>query len=468
MSVSQHATIIMSIVAIASTGVCLVLSQSRLREKNTSLSARLNTDALTGILNRKATLQLLADYIEQQISIHLLYIDLTNFKAVNDSHGYLIGDRLLRTVAERLSCVKPIGAQCGRLGGDEFCLIVPDFSRSGIMTLLDRLWAAEIGRLNVDGKEISTPLSIGIADNNSGKIGADELVRRADLAMHEAKRDGKGRAFYDPKLDQEQMKRHRIGTDLLEALKSNCLELHYQPIINARSGYPDAFEALMRWPSKNGRPGISPAEFIPIAEETGLIVELGEWTLRTAVKQIKRNPRATISINVSARQLITPNFVRSVACAVRDAGINPGHLKIELTESALIEHTDLARKALSQLKSIGVQTMLDDFGTGFSSLSYLQEFDFDALKIDRAFTKRLDEEKSNLKLLRSIVQMGHSLGMQVIVEGVETPIQVAALQLIHVDLLQGFLLGVPKPELAFESFDFNDRGMDRHKSRLVG
>ncbi|MGH1420311.1 MAG: putative bifunctional diguanylate cyclase/phosphodiesterase [Hyphomonas sp.] len=398
------------------------------------------SDPLTGLCNRSKLHDAVKNALSDNVSLSLVYIDLENFKEVNDRFGHRAGDDVLKNVAERLRRLAPKGGLVARLGGDEFCVSCVNVDRATLDRFLHAL--DKPLKINFDGNLVHTDLTIGVATKSDAITSHDELMRCADRAMYAAKAEKAGPVFYSPELDYEMKVEREVREELSVALENGDLELHYQPIIDARTGELIGAEALTRWPNKIGPAG-SPGRFIPIAEETGLIIELGDWALVEVLKQIKLQKDLPISLNVSPRQFLNPRYAQYVSDQILKYGIPPHLLKIEITEGVLIDHADSAQRMLRQLQELGVQVMLDDFGTGYSSLSYLQKLKFDALKIDRSFVRVINKDGSGSDMLKSIINLGHSLGMRVVAEGVETPQQAATLQLLGCDLLQGYLIGVP-------------------------
>ena len=421
-----------------------------------SLNAEANTDPLTGVLSRRAFFEVFESRFSSADDLYVLYIDLANFKETNDKFGHNVGDGVLKSVALQLKALTEEGGVVGRLGGDEFCIVRSRGCTKGAEDFACRLYENPFRLVGVDELGITVDLSIGIAIKDETCESSDELLRRADRAMYEAKSKRAGPVLFHSRLDHDKIEKSQVRTELREALIADQLELYYQPIIAARTGEITALEALMRWPNKIGPAG-SPGRFIPIAEESDLILELGHWSLKTVLAEIAKNPTRAISLNLSARQLLQPHFSRLVGDEIIAAGVPPHLLKFELTETVLIEHTEIACRVLRQLREIGVQLLLDDFGTGYSSLSYLQKFQFDILKIDRAFVREINKGTTGQNLLRAIIHMGRSLEMKVVAEGVETAEQAALLQLMNADFLQGFFLGVPMPMEKLASFSLSDK-----------
>ena len=406
------------------------------------------TDALTDLPNRHGLQQRLQQTINAaDKEPALIVIDLDGFKVINDTLGHAVGDSLLKAAADRFrSCLKDSDT-LARLGGDEFAALIaePDAEDCAASTALALAESLKEPFL-VEGDVIHVKASIGIATAEQKDVPASEVMRRADVAMYVAKGE-KHQTFqiYTPGMDESLQIRRTISAELDRALTSNELQLVYQPLVCARTGKVMSAEALMRWPGKEGMAG-SPGVFIPIAEETGLITKLGEWALDQAIIEIKRQQTIPIAVNVSPVQFRVEGFADSIEAAISRHGISPHLLRIEITEGVLISHTGEAQRTMRRLREMGVQVLLDDFGTGYSSLSYLQQFEFDGLKIDRAFIQHLEDGRTGRQLLKSIIALGHSLNMKVIAEGVETQDQASILQLLSCDFLQGYALG--RPDLA--------------------
>ncbi len=407
-------------------------------------------DSLTALANRS----LFRDRVERVLrtangrpaKLTVLFLDLDGFKEVNDSLGHATGDMLLIQVAERLrSCVRPIDT-VARLGGDEFAVLIADKSseRDGT-AVADRITRALREPFKLEGREIEVGASIGIAATDQDVEDADHLLRNADLAMYRAKATGAG-GFerYHPRLHVALVERLQLEAELRQALAADELELHYQPTLAFATGEIQGVEALARW--KHPRRGfISPAEFIPLAEQTGLIRKLGRFGLQEACRQLAEWSQTipacadmTVSVNISGRHLQDASLIDDVQDALADSGLEPARLVLEMTESVLMDHTEENVDLLVRLKELGVGLAIDDFGTGYSSLAYLHRFPADVIKIDRSFVERLGGSDSDAELLRTIVQLGKSLRMVTVAEGVETAEQAAALQQMGCELAQGF------------------------------
>ena len=439
-----NSLIILTILGLLTLTACVFVMRSRrLAITLSKAEKRADTDRLTGLLNRGAFNLALTDAFHQAEQLNLVYIDLANFKEVNDVCGHDAGDVVLRRVSEILLDAVPGNAAVARMGGDEFCILLPEHSLEESMQLCSAVYRACRCAADLPVGISTIDVSIGLAASDESCSTSEELLRRSDRAMYHAKSEKQGPELYTPQLDEEFRVRREIRTQLGAAFLSDKLKLAYQPMINARTGELAGAEALLRWPEKIGRAG-SPAEFIPIAEETGLIIDIGAWVIEKALAEVT-DLGVPIAVNVSPRQFLDADFSVRVADAIITAGVPPEMLKIEITESVLITHTETASRILRELHDIGVRILLDDFGTGYSSLSYIQKFNFDMLKIDRAFVRAMDGSNAGADLMSAIINLGHSLDMKVVAEGVETRRQCAALQLLGVDYMQGYALGAPGP-----------------------
>jgi len=417
-----------------------------------------HTDALTGLPNRR----LLNDRAEFALSMAqrdgtpfaVLFLDLDRFKHINDSLGHLFGDRVLVDVSERIkTCLRQVDT-VARLGGDEFVMLVHQADAAGAEATAQRVIEALSRPFLLDGLSFTVTCSIGIAlfpnDGNS----MDELMRNADKAMYSVKEGGRaGYRFHHPRKDVDVRTRMRIDHAMRQALSQGRFRLHYQPQVDLASGRVVGAEALLRWQDPElGE--MSPAEFIPVAEETGFIAALGEWVLVEAVRQAAqwhaRGLRLVMAVNVSALQFQKPGFVDSVARVLEECGLPPQWLDLELTESILIHDAQEALTRLEALARIGVRLSIDDFGTGYSSLAYLKRVPIGQLKIDRSFVNGLPDDESDVAIVRAIISMGSALHLQIIAEGVETEPQRQFLQRAGCNLYQGFLFA---PALDASSFE---------------
>jgi len=412
-------------------------------------------DALTGLPNRA----LFADHVKMAIRraqrsneqlFAILFLDLDRFKVINDSLGHLVGDQLLVGIARRLeTCLRP-GDSIARLGGDEFTILL-----EGLMDIEDaiviaqRVQTAICQPFNIQGHEVFTTASIGIAPSTIVYHRAEEILRDADTAMYRAKSLGKNRhEVFDKIMHERAVRLLQVETDLRRGVERDEFVLHYQPIVSLETGRLAGFEALVRW--QHPEAGfISPGEFIPVAEETGLIIPIGRWVLQEACRQMSiwqtelSAEELTISVNLSSRQFTQPDFIEQVAAILSQSGLPPRCLKLEITESMVMENIETTVGMLTQLRGLGVELSIDDFGTGYSSLSYLHRFPINTLKIDRSFVTRMTDNTENGEIVRTIITLARSLEMNVVAEGVETPMQLAQLRSLDCDYGQGYLFSRP-------------------------
>ncbi|XYD09854.1 EAL domain-containing protein [Methylobacterium sp. NMS12] len=412
-------------------------------------------DALTDLPNRVSLLEIGNAMLHQprlEHSLAVLCLDLNRFKFVNDGFGHALGDKLLRCVARRLQRQVRKGAIVARTGGDEFVVLhhVKDLKDAEVLTR--RLIAAVGAPFVFDGLRIEIGMSAGIV--LSGKMDHDitQLLQNADLALYQAKSEVRG-AFrvFEPQMDESARARLGLERELREALLNGHLEVHYQPLIELSSNDVIGLEALVRW--RHAERGlVSPAVFIPVAEETGLIVPLGEWVLRRACEDAKRWPsHICVAVNVSVHQLRQRNFATMVLSVLSESSLDPRRLELEITESALLEETNANLETLHVLRGHGIRIAMDDFGTGYSSISYLRRFPFDKIKIDRSFVREIGEKPEAAAIIRAIVGLGQSLNMTTLVEGIETEMQRKAVLAEGAHAMQGFLFSPPRPALEIDA-----------------
>ncbi|HVM07711.1 MAG TPA: EAL domain-containing protein [Acidimicrobiales bacterium] len=414
-------------------------------------------DSLTGLANRA----LFRDRIQHALNrqrrqrrpLAILLFDLDGFKTLNDSLGHAFGDRLLAAVGERLkNLLRPSDTAC-RLGGDEFAVLVEDLTGGIDATVVaGRILDAIRQPFDVDGKEVVTAASLGIAIAGSFAESPDDLLRNADVAMYTAKGRGRGRyELFQPSMHKAMLDRLDLEADLRRAVERGEFVLHYQPTVALATGRISGMEALVRWNSPE-RGMVPPGMFIPVAEDTGLIVPLGAWVLEEACRQTvawahEFGPDAptTISINVSARQLQDDALVPAFAEILERTGINPSNVVLEITESAVMSDAEAMVARLHQLKNLGVRLAIDDFGTGYSSMSYLCSFPIDILKIDRSFVSGVPNEPQKVGIVRTIVELGHILELQTVAEGIELDEELEQLRALDCDLGQGYWFAKPLP-----------------------
>ena len=426
-------------------------------------------DPLTGLPNRALFLERLHQSIaharrKADVQFAVLFIDLDRFKIVNDSLGHLAGDRLITQVAGRLTgalrredviarpdATTPDSSTLARLGGDEFTILLTDIrDPSDAVRVANRVKDALRQPFAIGGQEVYTSASIGIASSASGYESADAILRDADLAMYRAKALGKARwELFDREMHQAAMTRLALETDLRHALQNEEFVLHYQPVVSLRTGEVAGFEALVRWQKPDGEL-VLPGGFIETMEDTGLIVFLGAWVLREAcraariLEELYPGERApSISVNVSSRQFAQPDLAAQIRTVIAEVGIDPHHLRLEITESAMIGDMNRVAAVLRELKEIGVRVSIDDFGTGYSSLSYLHSLPLDVLKIDRSFVSAIARNGESLQIVRTIMSLAHNLGMDVIAEGPEDAEQVSQLRSIGCEFGQGYYFSRP-------------------------
>jgi len=416
-------------------------------------------DVLTGLPNRTLFFEQLAQGIalaeSNQHQLAVLFMDLDRFKYVNDNLGHDVGDRLLAAVAQRVrNSVRNIDT-VARLGGDEFTVVLGDLDGpAAAATAAQHICRVLASPFQIDGHDIFVTSSVGIAMYPHDGADVATLVKHADSAMYRAKRSNTGFQFYEASMELSISEHVRLESDLRRALEQQQLQVYYQPQATLADGRIVAMEALVRWQHPQ-RGMISPMEFIPLAEETGLINPLGDWVLRSACAQLQRwiaqgLPPLRVAVNLSVRQLLQKDFAATVEAALADTGLAPHLLELEITEGTLMEHAADTLSALHRLRELGVRLSIDDFGTGYSSLSYLKRFPVDIIKIDRSFVRDLPQDADDAAIVTAIIALAHSLRLEVVAEGVETEAQLRFLQAQRCDLLQGYHLSPAIPAEQFE------------------
>jgi diguanylate cyclase (GGDEF)-like protein len=409
-------------------------------------------DALSGLPNRTYFGERLEAVIAEVKAggspAAVFCIDLDHFKDVNDTLGHHVGDELIAAVTRRLRGIVRGEALVARLGGDEFALIAPGATDQGtLMAIADRILTTLCHPYSIMGHTMVIGASVGIAIIDRPTLTAADVMRYADMALYRAKNEGRRRAcIYDAEMDADLIQRKQIENDLRKAISTDSLELHYQAVFSADGERVVGVEALSRWNHPQRGP-VSPADFIPIAEQSGLIIPLGEWALRRACLDAAAWDIA-IAVNVSALQFRRPDFTEMVQRILSETGIEPNRLELEITETTLLGNVEGAETAMRDLKAIGVRLALDDFGTGYSSLLYLRRFPFDKLKIDRSFIRNIESAAEAAPIVHAIVSLGRGLGMKVTAEGVETAEQHLFLRAAGVHFMQGFRFGKPEPAAA--------------------
>lgn len=416
-------------------------------------------DGLTGLPNRVLFMDRLEHAIEYgkrhpEHSFAILFLDLDHFKVVNDSLGHSTGDELLIILGQRLrNCLRK-GDTLARLGGDELVVLLEDArDESSVTRVADCFQKALRAPFNIQGREVFSTASMGIVFSGKEYSRAEDILRDADIAMYHAKAQGKARyTIFSHDMRQQAILRLELETEIRRAIDSHEFQLYYQPIYRLWSEQVAGFEALIRW-NHPTRGLLLPDAFLPVAEESDLILDIGGWVLRRACDQLSRwhamFPHLgdlTVNVNISSKQLAQPDFIEQVQQALRDSGLPPQSLKLEITESAVIQNRALANDYFTRLSELGIQLQVDDFGTGYSSLSYLQHFPIHCIKIDRSFIQEIGRPGKNADLVRTMIMMAKDLGMEAIAEGIETEEQLRQLEGLSCKFGQGFLLSRPMDE----------------------
>jgi diguanylate cyclase (GGDEF)-like protein/PAS domain S-box-containing protein len=412
-------------------------------------------DSLTGLPNRALFMDRLSHRLalekrRHDTSFSVLFLDVDRFKVINDSLGHVLGDELLCEVGRRLSSCLRDADTVARLGGDEFTILLEDVpTRAEALKVADRVQEALREPFTLGGQEVFSGASIGIAHGGANYSRPEDLLRDADTALYRAKAQGRGRwVEFDPAMHDRAVALLELETDLRRALERRELVLHYQPIVALGTGEIVGAEALVRWQHPQ-RGLVPPADFVPLAEETGLIVPIGAWVLREACRQMRawqeelHLPALEIGVNLSSKQFLHDGLVPQVVSVLRETGLAPRCLRLEVTESLLMDKQPAVADAMTQLRAMGVRIDLDDFGTGYSALSYLHEYPIDTLKIDRSFISRIGSAGEGLEIVHTILSLAESLDMEVVAEGVETEEQLQQLQNLHCSYAQGYHLSRP-------------------------
>lgn len=433
--------------------------ESRVLERTTELEAANQQllylalhDELTGLPNRALFMEELAQAMKQAQRGHhqfaILFLDCDRFKLINDSFGHLVGDRLLVGVANRLrNCLRQ-NDTLARLGGDEFTILLnPLETQDDALAIARQIHNQLTQPFNIDNAEVFIDVSIGIVFMDETYRKPEHLLRDADTAMYKAKRAGKARyQVFDPTMHAEAIVRLQLETDLRRAISRQEFWVSYQPIVSLTNGKISGFEALIRWQQPQ-RGLVRPDAFIPVAEETGLIVPIGEWVLQEACTLAaswqRQNPQLTVNVNLSVRQFGQPNLLDQIDRILAQTQLPPQSLKLEITESAILDNTKSVQHIFQQLRDRNIQICLDDFGTGYSSLSYLHRFPVDTLKIDSSFVRRLDSEAGSPEIVAAIVTLARQMGMSIVAEGVDTYEQIQQLQALGCEEAQGYYFAQP-------------------------
>ncbi len=434
--------------------VITVRDVSERKQFETQLTHQAFHDELTGLANRALFIDRVAHALARRerdaTTVAVLLLDLDDFKTVNDGLGHAAGDAMLRAVAHRLEVLVRPGDTTARLGGDEFAMVLVELpDEQAAVHAVERIIAVLGEPLVIEGKEVFVQGSIGLAYAGAGPVTPAEVLRNADAAMYVAKTEGKSRyAVFEPHMHAAALHRLTLRADLQRALDHDEFTLHYQPIVSMETGALVGVEALVRWAHPT-RGLVAPDEFIPLAEETGLVVPLGLWVLEQACRQVaawsRTAPGLTVSVNVSQRQLRRPEFGGEVGSVIDLTGIHPARLALEITESAIMADVLGTVERLHVLRDLGVRLAVDDFGTGYSSFSWLRQLPVDILKIDKEFVDELGRREEGGFLVGAIIDLAHNLGLSTVAEGIEAPAQLSRLRELHCDLGQGFHVGRPMP-----------------------
>ena len=430
-------------------GVARDVTADRLIEERVAFMA--HYDNLTGLANRylfneRLRAQSAGDSGEAR-NFALFYLDLDDFKAINDTRGHIVGDRLLREVGTRLEQEVRNEDLVARLGGDEFAVLIETRAGDGLLVERAHRFLSVIrAPYEIDGTTYRISSSIGIARCNDGDCAPDEIMRRADLALYAAKAKGRDNlALFEPDLDRKAREKRKTEADLADALRMGQMQMYYQPVVSLNSGELTGFEALLRWEHPE-RGLLAPTDFLDAAEEIGFILPLGEWVIRQALSDVAAMPgNLRIAINLSPTQVKNPNLVATVAQAIHATNVAPERVELEITEHVFMDEDGAGHATLMRLRELGVRIALDDFGTGYSSLGYLRRFPFDRIKIDRTFVTEVTSDLGSQAIVSTITRLADALGMDTTAEGIEDPAQLELLRKLGVEEAQGYMIARPVP-----------------------
>jgi diguanylate cyclase (GGDEF)-like protein len=442
------------------------------RQSEVKIEYMAHHDSLTDLANRvllNERLENALDRVDRGEMVAVHHLDLDQFKAVNDTFGHPTGDKLLKIVAERLRGLVRDTDTIARMGGDEFVIVqAPIADPTDATALAQRIIRLMSEPYDIDGQQAVIGASIGIAVGPNDGLSSDKLLRNADLALYRAKGDGRGTfRFFEPTMDLQMQTRRIMEQDLRKALPAGEFELYYQPVVNLESNRITGFEALIRWnhPTKGM---IAPASFIPLAEEIGFIVPLGEWVIRQACTTAARWPEDIhVAVNISAVQFRNSGLMQVIVGALAASGLHPTRLEIEITETVLLTNKEATLTVLHQLRALGIRIALDDFGTGYSSLTYLQCFPFDKIKIDRSFVKDITENTGSLNIVRAVAALANGMGMTATAEGVETREQLDTIKSEGCTEMQGFLFSRPLPAHEIERLFLSGHKPQKAPGRII-
>ncbi len=442
------------------------------RQAEVKIEHMAHHDALTDLANRVLLNERLEHALgcfqdTQMVAVH--HLDLDQFKAVNDTFGHHAGDKLLKIVAERLRALVRETDTIARMGGDEFVIVqAPIADPAEATTLAQQIIAWLSEPYDIDGQQAVVGTSIGVAVSPGDGLAPDKLLRNADLALYRAKGDGRGTfRFFESAMDEQMQTRRIMEQDLRKGLPAGEFELYYQPVVNLESNEISGFEALLRW-NHPEQGQVPPSTFIPLAEEIGFIVPLGEWVIRQACLDAARWPKhLTVAVNISAAQFRGSSLMLVIVNALGASGLQPTRLEIEITESVLLQDRDATIAVLHQLRALGIRIAMDDFGTGYSSLTYLQSFPFDKIKIDRSFVKEITENAGSLYIVRAVAALANGMGMAATAEGVETKEQLDKVTAVGCTEMQGYLFSRPLPVREIERLFLSGLRQDDGKDAAV-